>query len=99
MIPTKVHNMVSSRGNKIPNQFLITTDEAFYFQSYETIIAKRTKDGKIFLDVNRWDYSPTTGKYRNQFLNENINETRKKIDKGIYILKDLNKWKIYFKVV
>ena len=91
MIPTKVHNMVSSRGNKIPNQFLITTDEAFYFQSYETIIAKRTKDGKIFLDVNRRDYSPTTGKYRNQFLNENINETRKKIDKGIYILKDLNK--------
>lgn len=44
MIPTKVYNMVSNRGNKIPNQFLITTDEAFYFQSYETIIAKRTKD-------------------------------------------------------
>ena len=70
MIQTKVFNMESSKGNKVANQFLITTDEAFYFQSYNSIIAKRTNEGKILLDEKFWDYSTTTGKYRNQFLND-----------------------------
>ena len=91
MIPTKVFNMKSNKGRNVPNQFLITTNEAFYFQSYNSIIAKRTNEGKIFLDEKFWDYSATTGKYRNQFLNEGIAETRRKIKEGIYILKDLNK--------
>ena len=81
--------MESNKGNKVANQFLITTDEAFYFQSYNSIIAKRTKD-KIFLDEKFWDYSTTTGKYRNQFLNEGIADTRKKIKSGIYVLTNLN---------
>jgi hypothetical protein len=37
-----------------------------------------------------WDYSVTTGKYRNIFLEETKKETQKKIDQGIYILTDLN---------
>ena len=90
MIQTKVFNMESSKGNKVANQFLITTDKAFYFQSYNSIIAKRTNEGKIFLDEKFWDYSTTTGKYRNQFLNEGIAETRKKIKEGIYTLTNLN---------
>ena len=90
MIPTKVFNMESNKGNKVANQFLITTDEAFYFQSYNSIIAKRTNEGKIFLDEKFWNYSTTTGKYRNQFLNEGIAETRKKIKSGIYVLTNLN---------
>ena len=56
MIATKVFNMESNKGNKIANQFLITTDEAFYFQSYNSIIAKRTNEGKIFLDEKFWDF-------------------------------------------
>ena len=44
MIATKVFNMESNKGNKVANQFLITTDEAFYFQSYNSIIAKRTNE-------------------------------------------------------
>ena len=82
--------MESNKGNKVANQFLITTDEAFYFQSYNSIIAKRTNEGKIFLDEKFWEYSTTTGKYRNQFLNEGIAETRKKIKSGIYVLTNLN---------
>ena len=49
------------------------------------------KNGKITLDSYYWDYSVTTGKYRNQFLNEGIAETRKKIKEGIYKLANLNK--------
>ena len=42
------------------------------------------------MDKNTWDYSRTTGKYRNEFLGEGIAETRAKIKKGIYKLWDLN---------
>lgn len=47
-------------------------------------------DGKIVLDLHKWDYSTTTGKYRNQFLGEGIAETRKGIAEGRYVLADLN---------
>jgi hypothetical protein len=87
---TKVENMESSRGNTIPNQFIITTDKGSYFQSYNSIIAFIPLSGKIQLDSNKWDYSTTTGKYRNQFLNETKKETQQKIDSGIYELTDLN---------
>ncbi len=107
----KIENMTSSRGNKIANQFIITTEETFiigdmgqtvtrevvYFQSYDTAIVKRyTRSGEnkygvvTHLDVNAWDYSVTTGKYRNQFLGETKKETQAKIDSGEYQLVDLN---------
>ena len=46
--------------------------------------------GQILLDKNKWDYSRTTGKYRNRFLNETKKETQAKIDSGEYVLTDLN---------
>ena len=83
--------MTSSQGNKVANQFVIRDDNNNeYFQSYRSIIAKRSQD-KIYLDKYFWDYSRTTGKYRNLFLNETIAETRAKIKSGEYILADLNK--------
>lgn len=89
MLNVKVENMTSSNGNDVPNQFKIYTDEGVYFQSYNSIIAFKSH-GKIQLDKNTWDYSTTTGKYRNQFLGENKAETQKKIDSGEYQLVDLN---------
>tara|TARA_R100001594_G_scaffold30233_1_gene56502 strand:- start:2616 stop:2879 length:264 start_codon:yes stop_codon:yes gene_type:complete len=86
----KVENMTSSQGNKVANQFIITDNGDEYFQSYRSIIAKRSK-GKIYLDNYYWDYSTTTGKYRNKFLGERIADTRKKIKTGEYILTNLNK--------
>jgi hypothetical protein len=88
----KVYNMKSNNsGRQIPNQFLIVdANHNHYFQSYDTIIACRTNEGKIYLDENRWDYSKTTGKYRNMFLNENKAKTKYNIDRGNYILTDLN---------
>jgi len=86
----KVQNMTSNKGNKIANQFIIYTDNGSIFQSYNSTIVK-IDSGKIYLDESKWNYSTTTGKYRNIFLNENINTTRKKIKSGEYILTNLNK--------
>ena len=86
----KVENMQSSHGNDVPNQFIIQTDEGLYFQSYSSVIAFKPLQGKIQLDTRKWDYSVTTGKYRNQFLNETKKETERKIREGVYELVDLN---------
>lgn len=72
------------------NHFEIETDEGVYFQSYQTIIAYRSYNGKMKLDEMKWDYSRTTGKYRNMFLHEGIKETREKIESGEYELVNLN---------
>ena len=87
---TTVTNMVSNKGNKIANQFVIYTTEGSIFQSYNSTIVK-IENGKTYLDINKWDYSKTTGKYRNIFLNENKKQTEEKIKSGEYILTDLNK--------
>lgn len=87
----KIENMTSSRGNKVANQFIIIDDHGNeYFQSYESIICRRSRIGQIELDPIYWDYSRTTGKYRNDFLGESKSETQKKIDSGEYILTNLN---------
>ena len=85
----KVQNLRSSKGNIIANQFEIRTETAVYFQSYRSIIVK-VEGGKTYLDPIYWDYSRTTGKYRNIFLNECKKETEQKIKQGTYILIDLN---------
>ena len=86
----KVENVISSRGNAIANQFIIEVDGDTYFQSYRSIIAKIDCCGNVTLDKNRWDYSVTTGKYRNSFLGETKKETEAKIASGEYKLADLN---------
>ena len=86
----KVLNMMSSQGNKIPNQFVIATPEGNYFQSYNSVIAFINNEGRVFLDKNKWDYSTTTGKYRNIFLGEKKDLTEKRINNNNYVLIDLN---------
>jgi hypothetical protein len=86
----KVLNMISSKGNKIANQFVIVTPEGDYFQSYNSVIAFINNEGRVFLDKNKWDYSTTTGKYRNIFLGEKKDLTEKRINNNNYVLIDLN---------
>ena len=86
----RVENMTGRTGRAVANQFLIYTDDGVYFQSYRTIIAYKPYGGKVQLDENAWDYSVTTGKYRNQFLRETKAETEWKIKNGVYELVDLN---------
>ena len=86
----KVRQMTSnSSGRPVANQFIIYTSEGTYFQSYQSVIAFRDNFNKIKLDKYYWEYSPTTGKYRNQFLGEGTADTRAKIDSGEYELVDL----------
>ena len=88
----KVQNMTSNRTNReVANQFTIYGDNGeVVFQSYNSVIVK-IANGKTYLDSNKWDYSKTTGKYRNQFLGETKKETEAKIKSGEYTLTDLNK--------
>jgi hypothetical protein len=103
MMNIKVKNMTSPNGNKVANQFIIEIAKdpisgncGEYFQSYDSIIAYRERftpdkrDRQVVLDSETWDYSRTTGKYRNIFLGESKAETEKKIKDGIYKLADLN---------
>ena len=97
----KVENIESNNGNKIANQFVITDNDngnkKEYFQSYNSMIVKKIYAHlgcdvvETFLDKKYWNYSNTTGKYRNIFLGETIKDTRAKIKNGTYILTDLNK--------
>ena len=86
-----VRQMTSSRsGNPVANQFTIITSDGEYFQSYDSVIAFKDNEGNVTLDDYTWDYSRTTGKYRNEFLSEGIVETRAKIESGEYKLANLN---------
>lgn len=94
----KVQNMISNKGTTVPNQFIVTDEQFRYFQSYDSIIAKKdNKNDKLYLDSYYWNYSNTTSKYRNIFLNETRKETEAKIKSGEYILCNLNWGVIWIK--
>jgi hypothetical protein len=96
----KVSNFLSNSGKAVANQFIVTDNDVHgniisYFKSYESTIVKIIHDqwggnAEVYLDKKYWDYSNTTRKYRNSFLNETKKEIQNKIDSGVYILTDLN---------
>lgn len=85
----KVQNLTSANGNKVANQFEIRENGKRIFQSYNSVICV-IENGVVTLDEYYWDYSKTTGKYRNIFLGENKKDTERKIKEGIYKLANLN---------
>jgi hypothetical protein len=96
----KVSNMLSSKGNKVANQFIIegvddSNNPFTIFQSYDSIIAKKwfnigTGKETVYLDKRFWNYSVTTSKYRGNFLGETKKETEARIKSGEYKLVNLN---------
>jgi hypothetical protein len=90
----KVENMTSNNsGREVANQFIIRDGKVVYFQSYNSIIVREDDTHyppEITLDAHYWNYSKTTGRYRNQFLGETTKETERKIKDGTYKLADLN---------
>lgn len=89
---TKVESMTSPRtGKPVANQFIIRTEGGRFFQSYDSVIALITNDGRVFLDEKFYDYSKTTVKYRNQFLGMTSKEVLQKIKENKFMLVDLNK--------
>ena len=88
----KIENMQSpSSGREIANQFIIYTEDGKYFQSYDSLIAFKPRNGdKIQLDKDTWKFSNTTSRYRSLFLGESTQRTLEKIRKGNYELVELN---------
>ena len=66
----------------------------FAFQSYDSTIVVILSNGytqEVILDNYYWNYSRTTSRYRNIFLNETSKQIESKIKQGIYKLVKLNK--------
>lgn len=83
----QVQNMTSNKGNLIPNQFIINNSKGRYFQSYQSMIVFIPNDSNKPTELGEdWNYSRTTSKYRNDFLNESSEEIKRKLKEGIYIL-------------
>lgn len=84
---TRVFNMASpSTGREVANQFIIETDNTTVFQSYESMVVTIDYTTKSLLIGRDWNYSRTTGKYRNAFLNDyNFSEiaTKKALEKAL----------------
>ena len=81
--------MMGNSG-EVPNQFEITAKDGIYFQSYDSIIVFKDRNDNVFLDEYYYNYSKTTSKYRNQFLNKTTKEIERLIDEGVYKLVNLN---------
>ena len=77
-----ISNMTSSSGREVPNQFIIRTSSGVMFQSYDSNIAFIPNDEEVIYLGRDWDYSVTTSKYRNQFLNCNKKELEAMIKEG-----------------
>ena len=80
----------SSRGRLVSHALVIRTRAGLCFVSYGKVIVFKPFIGLVELDPRYWDCSVTTSRYRTQFLNEPTKETRRKLDLGIYVLKELN---------
>ena len=78
---------VTSMAN---NQYIIEHNGVTYFQSYDVIVAKKSK-GKIILDKDYYEYSRTTIKYRNRFLGLLSASVKEAIRDGKITLGKLNK--------
>ena len=90
---TKVKPLLGRTGKPVANQYVMEYQNHTYFQSYKSTIAHIDYEYvpyRVELDEKYWNYSVTTSKYRNQFLNESTKETQAKINSGEYKLVDLN---------
>jgi hypothetical protein len=88
--PIKTENIIGNAGRPVKNQYIITTPEGRFFQSYQTVIAFISNDGEVTMN-EVYDHSHTTGTYRNIFLGDSgVNETRAKVKSGEYKVANLN---------
>ena len=90
----KVRNMESPKtGREVANQFIITDVEknVTLFQSYMSPIIEIDRTNLVITVHSDYNYSRTTGKYRNKFMEDegfyelsNIKELDKCIKLGTY---------------
>ena len=93
-----VEQMTSRSGNVVPNQTILSDMTGRTFVSYGSKIVYQSKDRasdglplEIIVDENYWDYSRTTGKYRNEFMNMGVQDVRDHIKEGRIQVGNLNR--------
>ena len=93
-----VEQMTSRSGNVVPNQTILSDMTGKTFVSYGSKIVYQSKDRasdglplEIIVDENYWDYSRTTGKYRNEFMNMGVQDVRDYIKEGRIQVGNLNR--------
>ena len=79
-----IYKPLTKFGNETRNAEVISFENGQILKCYSTIIAIKLNNDTYL--TNYWDYSTTTGYYRNEFLNETKKETVAKISNKIYKL-------------
>ena len=83
--PARVQPLKTPAGNPSNSQFAIFVDNGVLFQSYNTLVAMKTLDGKVYIDPQGYRYSRTTMRYLCQFLGEDsIRDIDEKLKNGEY---------------
>lgn len=66
----QIENLVNDNNNHAVNQFVVKINGNVFFQSYDTIIAKKDAKGKVTLS-SYWNYSKTTRKHLYIWMRDN----------------------------
>lgn len=87
----QITQMINSNGNPAANQFIINADDGQYFQSYDTLIAFKPRNGDTPTVTGSWDHSQTTLKHLKLFLGTSLNEgqIRDRLKSGALIYTDV----------
>ena len=88
----KIEPLRTTRGGVARNHYVIYTEDGKYLSSYGRIVVYIPNDPseKTALDKNFYDFSKTTSTYRNIFLKIPSPSVRASIDKGMFLLTNLN---------
>lgn len=90
----RTQEMYTKFNNPARNQYINHFEHGVMFQSYDSVIViilfetENTFNStrkRVYIGDN-WDYSATTSFYLKQFLDESKEQTREKINSGIYTL-------------
>lgn len=97
IVHLEINNMVSNAGNNIANQYEVNiyTEKGLFqaFYSYKSLIAIKV-GGEIIVITHNYNYSKTTGKYRNAFLNMNLKTLDKYIKENMHYNCDNQCWEL-----
>lgn len=82
----RVENITGRTGDAVKNQFILKYENGQVFQSYNSVIAVNIWDDDKYYIGRDWDYSTTTGKYRNIFFGFDKKELQKMFKNGRAVL-------------
>jgi len=85
----QVCSMEGRSGKPVLNQFIISINNIIYYQSYDSIIARK-ENGSIYLDPDYYNYSVTTKKYLLRFLGIENKIFKDNLKNNVYIFEKMN---------